>query len=93
MSVSAHNKVGQTKRRRKAPVGPIVRRWYTVPEVADMLGYGASKVRMMVISGDIRSLKDGGSRRILPQWVDEYVERRAAEAEADANWPRDSEWP
>ena len=67
MSVSAQNKVSQTKRRRKAPVGPIVRRWYTVPEVADMLGYGASKVRMMVISGDIRSLKDGGSRRILPQ--------------------------
>ena len=60
------------------------RRWYTVPEVAEMLGYGPTKVRMMVISGDLRSLKDGGSRRILPAWVDEYIERRAAEAEATA---------
>lgn len=68
-----------------APIGPIVRRWYTVPEVAEMLGYGPTKVRMMCITGDLRSLKDGGSRRILPAWVDEYVAMRAAEAEAD--WP------
>ena len=71
--------------RRKAPIGPIQRRWYTVPEVAEMLGYGPTKVRMMCITGDLRSLKDGGSRRILPAWVDEYVAMRAAEAEAD--WP------
>ena len=70
---------------RKAPIGPIQRRWYTVPEVAEMLGYGPTKVRMMCISGDLRSLKDGGSRRILPAWVDEYVAMRAAQAEAD--WP------
>lgn len=57
----------------------------TVPEVAEMLGYGPTKVRMMCITGDLRSLKDGGSRRILPAWVDEYVAMRAAEAEAD--WP------
>ncbi len=44
-----------------------------------MLGYGESKVRMLVIHGDLRSLKDGGSRRILPEWVDEYVAKRAAE--------------
>ena len=56
---------------------------YTLPEVAEMLGYGLTKVRMMCISGDLRSLKDGGSRRILPAWVDEYVAKRAAEAEAD----------
>jgi excisionase family DNA binding protein len=56
-----------------------------VDEVAEMLGYGPTKVRMMCISGDLRSLKDGGSRRILPAWVDEYVAMRAAEAEAD--WP------
>ncbi len=50
-----------------------------------MLGYGESKVRFLIISGDLRSLKDGGCRRILPAWVDEYVAMRAAEAEAD--WP------
>lgn len=56
-----------------------------MPEVAVMLGYGPTKVRMMCITGDLRSLKDGGSRRSLPAWVDEYVAMRAAEAEAD--WP------
>jgi excisionase family DNA binding protein len=84
MSTTARNS-GGSQYRRKAPIGPIQRRWYTVPEVAEMLGYGPTKVRMMCISGDLRSLKDGGSRRILPAWVDEYVAMRAAQAEAD--WP------
>lgn len=52
-------------------------KWFTVAEVAAMLGYGETKVRMLVISGDLRSLKDGRSRRILPEWVDEYVASRA----------------
>jgi excisionase family DNA binding protein len=55
-------------------------KWHTVAEVAEMLGYGQTKVRMMVIRGDLRSLKDGRSRRILPEWVDEYVARRVAES-------------
>jgi len=63
----------------------IQRRWHTVAEVAEMLGYGESKVRMLIVQGDLKSLKDGRSRRILPQWVDEFVEKRAAEAEDD--WP------
>ena len=44
----------------------IQRRWHTVAEVAEMLGYGESKVRMLIIQGDLKSLKDGRSRRILP---------------------------
>ena len=56
------------------------KKWFTVAEVAEMLGYGQTKVRMLVIQGDLRSLKDGRSRRILPEWVDEYVRRRAEEA-------------
>ncbi len=63
----------------------IQRQWHTVAEVAEMLGYGESKVRMLIIQGDLKSLKDRRSRRILPQWVDEFVEKRAAEAEDD--WP------
>jgi excisionase family DNA binding protein len=59
----------------------IVPKWHTVAEVAAMLGYGLTKTKMLVISGELRSLKDGRSRRVLPQWVDEYVARRAAEAE------------
>lgn len=85
MSTVTTQQVQQTRRRRKAPVGTIERRWYSVKEVAEMLGYGESKVRFLIISGDLRSLKDGGCRRILPAWVDDYVAMRAAEAEAD--WP------
>ncbi|MGF1662618.1 MAG: helix-turn-helix domain-containing protein [Kineosporiaceae bacterium] len=57
-------------------------KWYTVAEVALMLGYGETKVRMLVCTGELRSLKDGRSRRILPEWVDEYVARRANENES-----------
>ena len=56
------------------------RKWHTVAEVAEMLGYGLTKTKMLVITGELRSLKDGRSRRILPEWVDEYVARRASEA-------------
>lgn len=42
-------------------------------------------MRLLIISGDLRSLKDGGCRRILPARVGDYVSMRAAEAEAD--WP------
>lgn len=61
----------------------IRRRWHTVAEVAEMLGYGETKVRMAIISGDLKSVKDGKLRRILPQWVDEYVALKVAEAERD----------
>ncbi|MFF3462157.1 helix-turn-helix domain-containing protein [Streptomyces sp. NPDC002619] len=60
----------------------IERKWYTTREVAEMLGYGLSKTKMLILTGEIRSIKDGRSRRILPRYVDEYVERRTREAEA-----------
>lgn len=65
----------------------IQARWHTVAEVAEMLGYGLSKTKMLVAQGEIRSLKDGRNRRILPEWVDEYVARRAREAAELAGWP------
>ncbi|MEU3712720.1 excisionase family DNA-binding protein [Streptomyces catenulae] len=58
-------------------------KWYTTAEVAQMLGYGLSKTKMLVLTGEIRSVKDGRNRRILPRWVDEYVERLAREAEME----------
>jgi len=60
---------------------PLEPKWLTVAQVSRLLGYGETKVRMLIISGDLRSLKDGRSRRVLPEWVDEYVIRRAAESE------------
>lgn len=59
----------------------FTRKWFTVREVAEQLGYGETKVRMLIAQGRIRSLKDGRSRRILPQWIDEYIELCAEESE------------
>lgn len=61
----------------------IRRRWHTVAEVAEMLGYGETKVRMAIIAGDLKSVKDGKLRRILPEWVDEYVALKVSESEQD----------
>ncbi|MGW7514827.1 excisionase family DNA-binding protein [Streptomyces sp. NPDC054796] len=63
----------------------ITPKWHTTAEVAAMLGFGLSKTKMLVLTGEIRSVKVGRNRRILPAWVDEYVERVAAEAEAPAD--------
>ncbi|MGK5451159.1 excisionase family DNA-binding protein [Streptomyces radiopugnans] len=62
----------------------IERKWHTVAEVAEMLGFGLSKTKMLVLTGEIRSVKVGRNRRILPVWVDEYVNRCAAEV--DERW-------
>ena len=56
-----------------------VKRWYTMAEVGEMLGFGVSKVKDLVIRREIRSVKVGKYRRILPEWVDEYVAERAQE--------------
>ncbi len=55
-------------------------KWYTTKQVAVMLGYSLTKTKHLVLSGQIRSIKDGGNRRILPEYVDEYVARKAKEA-------------
>jgi excisionase family DNA binding protein len=55
------------------------RKWYSVAEVAEMLGYGLTKTKFLILSGQIRSIKDGGSRRVLPEWVDDYIRRRVEE--------------
>jgi excisionase family DNA binding protein len=54
-------------------------RWYTTEQVALMLGYGLTKTKHLILSGQIRSVKDGGNRRILPEWVDDYIRRRVEE--------------
>ncbi|MEU5347572.1 excisionase family DNA-binding protein [Streptomyces sp. NPDC020766] len=59
----------------------IERKWHTTAEVADMLGFGLSKTKMLVLTGEIRSVNVGRNRRILPAWVDEYVQPVTADAE------------
>ena len=48
-------------------------------QVAELLGFGLYKTKMLIATGELRSLKDGKYRRILPEWVDEYVARRVHE--------------
>ncbi len=54
--------------------------WYTTREVSVMLRFSLTKTKHLVKSGQIRSIKDGGSRRILPAHVEEYIRRKAQEA-------------
>ncbi|MET9893607.1 helix-turn-helix domain-containing protein [Streptomyces sp. NPDC006465] len=59
----------------------ITRKWHTTAEVAEMLGFSLSKTKMLVLTGEIRSVKIGRNRRILPSWVDEYIQHVTADAE------------
>ena len=56
-------------------------RWYTTAQVAELLGFGLYKTKTLIASGELRSLKDGRYRRILPEWVDEYIAKRVEENE------------
>ncbi|GAA1063539.1 hypothetical protein GCM10009574_011500 [Streptomyces asiaticus] len=67
------------KTRRMTPTA-ITRKWHTTAEVAEMLGFGLSKTKMLVLTGEIRPVKIGRNRRILPAWVDEYVNRCAQDS-------------
>jgi excisionase family DNA binding protein len=58
-------------------------RWYSPAEVAVLLGYGLSKVKMKIATGELRSIKDGKYRRVLPEWVDEYIADQVARNEAE----------
>jgi excisionase family DNA binding protein len=65
------------------PSGEVISpKWYTTEQVALMLGYGLTKTKHLVLSGQIRSVKDGRNRRILPEWVDDYIRHKVEEMSA-----------
>jgi excisionase family DNA binding protein len=70
----------QARKRARHEPPDLDPKWYTVSQVASLLGYGETKVRMLIIAGELRSLKDGRSRRVLPEWVEDYVRLRASQA-------------
>jgi hypothetical protein len=39
---------------------------------------------MKIATGELRSIKDGKYRRILPEWVDEYIREQVAHNESVA---------
>jgi excisionase family DNA binding protein len=57
-------------------------RWYSPAEVAALLGFGISKVKAKIATGELRSIKDGKYRRILPEWVDDYIREQVERQEA-----------
>ncbi|MEV6601961.1 DNA-binding protein [Actinoplanes sp. NPDC051346] len=57
-------------------------KWHSPAEVAAILGFGLSKVKMKIATGELRSIKDGKYRRVLPQWIDEYVQAQVDRQEA-----------
>ena len=56
-------------------------RWLTAQQVAEILGFGLSKTKMLIAQRQIRSVKDGHHRRVLPEWVDEYIAGKIEEYE------------
>ncbi|MEH0938665.1 excisionase family DNA-binding protein [Micromonospora psammae] len=60
----------------------LIPRWYSPAEVAVLLGFGISKVKMKIATGELRSIKDGKYRRILPEWVDDYIREQVERQEA-----------
>lgn len=50
---------------------PVQPKWYTTAQVAELLNFGLTKTKFLILEGEIRSVKDGRNRRILPEWVDE----------------------
>ena len=60
----------------------LVPKWHSPAEVAVLLGFGLSKVKMLIATGELRSIKDGKYRRILPEWVDEYIRDRVEQEAA-----------
>lgn len=56
-------------------------RWYNLRQAAAELGYSVTKTKGLISTGALKSIKDGGNRRILPRWIDEYIEAKAAEIE------------
>ena len=54
------------------PHATLTPRWYSPAEVAILLGYGLSKVKAQIATGQIRSIKDGKYRRVLPAEVSRF---------------------
>ena len=64
------------------PPSQLTPKWYSPAEVAVLLGFGLSKVKMLIATRELRSVKVGKYRRVLPEWVDEYIAERTKESAA-----------
>lgn len=58
---------------------PVERLLYTTEEAASALGVGATKVKEMIRTGELRSLKIGSLRRITVTALNDFVVTRDLE--------------
>jgi excisionase family DNA binding protein len=65
-----------------SPPVQLTPRWLSPLQVAALLGFGLSKVKMKIATGELRSVKDGKYRRVLPEWVDEYIREQIERQDA-----------
>jgi len=54
---------------------------YGVPGCTVAQLWGEQGSHLLIITGQLRSIKDERSRRILPEWVEAYVQDRAKSTE------------
>jgi excisionase family DNA binding protein len=64
------------------PSTQLTPKWLTVAQVAVLLNQGVPKTRTLIAQRKIRSVKDGKYRRVLPEWVDEYITKVVSDEEA-----------
>jgi len=60
---------------------PVHRKLHRVEEVAEVLNVGRTKVFDLIRSGQLASVKVGGSRRVTEQAIEDYIERLCQESE------------
>lgn len=59
----------------------VRRKLYRVEEVAEVLNVGRTKVFDLIRSGELASVKVGGSRRVTEQAIDDYIARLCHDSE------------
>jgi excisionase family DNA binding protein len=59
----------------------LPRRFYRIPEAAEILGLGRSKTYELVQSGALRTVRVGRAVRVPASAIDEFAERLEAERE------------
>jgi excisionase family DNA binding protein len=56
-------------------VSTAVLRLFTVKQTGELLGYSERQVRRMIAAGKIRTVRDGGSVRVLPESIIAYKQQ------------------
>jgi hypothetical protein len=74
---------GQLRVRRPNTIPPLDRLAVDVRTCGDLLGKGVTTIYSMLASGELTSIKDGGSRLVIVASIKDYLTRKIAEGQAD----------